>query len=98
MDVSKDASSCKNLESSSTASYSDISTDSSWSVSRSCDTIDLMFAANNYSKEKSPSFLGLEDIKESKRNVSSFEIFRLQYLVVFAAIMLADGLQGEFRH
>ncbi len=26
----------------------------------------------------------------------SFLMFRLQYLVVFAAIMLADGLQGAF--
>lgn len=29
---------------------------------------------------------------------SSFNFFRLQYLIVYMAIMLADGLQGECCH
>lgn len=29
---------------------------------------------------------------------SSFNFFRLQYLIVYMAIMLADGLQGKFCH
>lgn len=29
---------------------------------------------------------------------SSFSFFRLQYLIVYMAIMLADGLQGTFCH
>ena len=36
----------------------------------------------------------MSQVNQSER---SFLMFRIQYLVVFAAIMLADGLQGELQ-
>lgn len=37
----------------------------------------------------------LQQMSQVNHSERSFLLFRTQYLVVFAAIMLADGLQGE---
>jgi hypothetical protein len=52
-------------------------------------------ASNEEHAENDPAVANVPVFAKGRRNISPFNLFRIQYLVVHTAIMLADGLQGK---
>ena len=52
-------------------------------------------ASNEEHAENDPAVANVPVFAKGWRDISPFNLFRIQYLVVHTAIMLADGLQGK---